>query len=93
MSFDEAWEYYPRKIAKTAARKSYLARIKQGVTDKELLLATQNYALSQEGKDMKYTLHGSTFYGASERWKDYLVGVIDPDDWMGASWRNGGARH
>ena len=42
---------------------------------------------------MKYTLHGSTFYGASERWKDYLVGVIDPDDWMGASWRNGGARH
>jgi len=80
--FEYAWQIYPRKISKKAALKAYTATLNKGYEESELLSATINYAKSREGEPDKFTLHGATFYGASERWKDYLEVEADPDDWM-----------
>jgi Helix-turn-helix domain len=74
ISFSEAWKHYPRKIAKGAAEKAFAARLKEGVDPSLLLEATENYARTCKGKESRYILHGSTFYGPDERWKDYLPG-------------------
>lgn len=74
ISFAEVWQSYPRKIAKAAAEKAFAARLKEGIDPQLLAEATENYALACKGKESRYILHGSTFYGPDERWKDYLTG-------------------
>ncbi len=89
--FEEAWAAYPRKTAKVHAFASYKARITAGVSPEELLKATENYAriMRKRQTETGYMLHGSTFYGPHERWKDYLDpgtaeglarnDIVDPD--------------
>lgn len=71
--FAEAWVVYPRKLARKAALKAYQTRRRAGVPADELLTATRNYADAKRGSDEKFILHGSTFFGPDERWRDYLV--------------------
>lgn len=72
--FDEAWRRYPRKVAKAEALKAWRARRRAGVPADELVMAAANYAdaCEQQGKTTEHIMHGSTFFGPSERWKDYL---------------------
>jgi len=73
--FEEAWREYPRKLAKQAAYRAFVTRLRSGVSLEELVQATRHYAKARSGEDPAYTLHGSTFYGPSERWRDYLDGI------------------
>lgn len=90
--FTEAWEHYPRKLARAAALNAYRAARRKGATAADLLEATMRYAAERRGEDPKFTLYGATFYGPSERWKDYLGNAPaaqerrDPND--GPSWGN-----
>jgi hypothetical protein len=75
--FNECWERYPRKDSRKRAMEKYQARRREGISHADLLMATEGYAQMRKGKDPDYTMMGSTFYGPSERWKDYLT-VDDP---------------
>ena len=73
-SFNQAWEHYPRKVARKAALRAYTATVKaKRATPMELLTATRNYAVARIAADSTFTLHGATFYGPTERWRDYVV--------------------
>ena len=73
--FDALWPMYPRKLAKKPALKAYLARRREGVEAEELSAATKNYAawVKRERKEENFVLHGATFYGPNDRWRDYTV--------------------
>lgn len=71
--FEQVWEIYPRKLGKKQAYEKFVARIRAGVSFGDLLEATKNYASARQGEPEQYTLHGSTFFGASLRYKDYLT--------------------
>lgn len=70
--FAVSWEMYPRKVNRKGALKAYQARRRAGVTDNELATATDNYAQTVKGKEPEFILHGATFFGPNERFRDYL---------------------
>jgi len=76
--FNSLWKKYPRKANKPGAYKRYVATLKSGVDYTALLSAVVNYAKLRDGENEQYTLHGSTFFGPDERWRDYADEPIDP---------------
>lgn len=73
-AFDEVWKRYPRKLNRKGAEKAFVARLKEGAALGDLTRATDNYAASRRGETPAFTMHGATFYGPSQRWRDYLDG-------------------
>jgi hypothetical protein len=71
--FNQCWSLYPRKIARKDALKAYIAQRRKGLTAGELLTATRNYAVAmqQERRTKDVILHGSTFFGPTDRFEDY----------------------
>lgn len=76
--FDRIWEHYPRKVARKQALKKYVATRRRGVGAKALERAVKNYAEERDGEDHKFTMHGATFFGPSERWRDYEYDAEQP---------------
>lgn len=72
--FENLWGYYPRKIEKKAAYKKYKATLKAGIDEQDLLKATMNYAKAMAGKEMQHIKHGSTFFGPTEPWREWVEG-------------------
>jgi len=70
--FAQVWAIYPRKIGRGKAHDNFIARIRAGETMERLLEATRNYASTRLGQPEIYTLHGSTFFGSSLRYQDFL---------------------
>lgn len=79
--FEALWKEYPRKVDKGAAYKSYQARLKEGYTGEQLLKATKAYAsyCRREQKEEKYIKHGSTFFGPTRPFEDYLREEVTAD--------------
>ena len=77
ISFSAFWECYPRKSEKGNAYKCYLARLKDGFSEEELLTACKNYAAECEStkREKKYIKLGSTFLSATTPFVDYLKGA------------------
>ncbi len=81
--FLAAWEHYPRKAARKAAYKAYVARRGKngkGIPASDLLAATKAYAAkcAAEGTEQGYMMLGRTFFGPNERWLDYLPSQPEP---------------
>jgi hypothetical protein len=76
--FDALWQIYPRRINKVNAYKAYCASVKRGASMEEMTLAVRNYASERVGQEEQYTMHGATFFGKGERWRDYLPKVEVP---------------
>ena len=74
-AFEEMWKFYPRHDAKSGAFDKYKATVARGVDPALLLLAAQNYALSRKGEDPAYTIYGQTFFGHTERWREFVGGT------------------
>lgn len=74
VTFEELWKIYPRKINKGGAYKAYQARLNAGYSEEKLLQAVNNYAAEckKNGTLQKYIKHGSTFFGSSTPFVDYL---------------------
>lgn len=72
--FDAVWAQYPRKVARKQAFKAYQARRRSGVDADELARAVEHYAedCEAEARETRYRMHGASFFGPNERWKDYL---------------------
>lgn len=73
--FEEFWKVYPRKKEKAKAHKCYLARLKDGFSEEELLTAAQRYAeeCREKRTEERYIKHGATFLSASTPFTDYLA--------------------
>ena len=72
--FDVFWATYPRKEEKGNAYKKYMARIREGYSPDELLLAAKNYALQcrRQNTERKYIKHPKTFLSDSRPFLDFL---------------------
>jgi hypothetical protein len=72
--FEGAWSQYPNKTNKKGALKAYTARRREGVEHAELELAVAGYARSirAAGTEAEFIMHGATFFGPNERWKEYV---------------------
>jgi len=71
--FGEAWSEYPRKQNRKGAYKAYCATRRKGVEAGELLGAVTNFAREMSGKDEQFIMHGATFFGPNERWRDSVA--------------------
>lgn len=78
--FLEIWAIYPTRRGgnpRRMALKAFLARLKaKDATVEQLAAATANYRKYCEDAGAcgtPYVLHGATFYGPNERWKDFLA--------------------
>lgn len=74
--FEETYKAYPRKEGKKKAYGCYLARLKEGYTEEELLTAAKNYAefCIKDKRETKYIKLASTFFGVNNFFVDYLKG-------------------
>lgn len=75
-SFLEFWKSYPRKNDKAMAYKCYKARLNDGYSEEQLLIACKNYAAECERNktEQRYIKHGATFLSVNEPFLDYLKG-------------------
>ena len=71
--FEAAWKAYPRKKNRKGAYKAYCATRRKGVEAGELLGAVTNFAREMSGKDEQFVMHGATFFGPNERWRDSVA--------------------
>ena len=95
--FEEFWKAYPNfNRDKKGTFKAYQATLKGAsrinkATPEQLLRAARRYSEECNGKDKQYILHGTTFLGSSERWKEFDMPLknlngeilredIDPED-------------
>lgn len=79
-AFEQFWDAYPRKKEKARAYKCYLARLKDGFSEDELLLAVKRYAdeCRCNETEEKYIKLASTFIGPNTPFSDYLRGDYKP---------------
>jgi len=80
-AFDALWQHYPRKIGKARSLDLCRRLVKQGkATWDELTRAVKNYAADCERKQTedRFILHGSTFFGPTARWSDYVDAIPTP---------------
>lgn len=73
-AFGELWTAYPRKKEKAKAYKCYRARLSDGFSEDELLLAVKRYAeeCRKCRTEEKYIKHAATFLGPNTPFLDYL---------------------
>lgn len=90
VNFEKIWEHYPRKINKGGAYKAYQARLNAGYSEEELMQAVNNYAAEckKNKTEQKYIKHGSTFFGSSTPFVDYLDKNYNGGDDNGRAGRN-----
>jgi len=74
--FEAFWKAYPRKKEKSKAYKCYQARLKDGFSEDELLIAAQKYAeeCKREHREERYIKLGATFLSSNTPFVDYLKG-------------------
>lgn len=80
-AFEQLWNAYPRKKEKAKAYKCYKARLADGFSEDELLLAVKRYAdeCKNNHTDERYIKLGATFLGPNTPFLDYLEGGVTGD--------------
>ena len=89
-SFNEFWECYPRKQDKGQAYKQYQARLNDGYSEEQLLIACKKYAAEceNENREKRYIKHGATFLSINEPFVDYLKEGVNNEQPKGRVERN-----
>lgn len=72
--FEAFWSHYPRKNDKGAAYKKYMARIRDGFSPEELLLAAMEYArqCAKNKTQLEFIKHAKTFLSDTLPFTDYI---------------------
>lgn len=70
--FDAVWSDYPRKLNRAGAFTKYQATRRKGATADDLHRAVKHYAAAVSDREDRFILHGRTFFGPDEHWRDYL---------------------
>lgn len=68
--FDVLWNKHPRKLGKEKAREFLKKQILNDEDFSNCEKAVDNYAVSVQGKEIKFIQHGSTFF--NKNWKDWI---------------------
>ena len=73
----EVWGLYPNKRGRADAMRWYVKWRKDGHAKDEIIGAIDNYRAEceREAREDRFILHGSTFLGPEERWKEYVDGI------------------
>lgn len=86
-TFLMAWALYPARRGgnpRRMALRAWIARVRaKDATPDQLYTATVNYrkyCVAAEAEGTPYVLHGATFYGPNERWKDFLEAPTESED-------------
>lgn len=76
--FERLWARYPRRVGRQRALRSYTATRRRDISAGVLLDAALAYAESMRRNktETQFVLHGSTFFGPDEPWRDYVDGPI-----------------
>lgn len=79
-AFENIWQHYPRKEGKILALKGFRKYLQEGCSKEEMLSAVLNYKklYEEEGRERRYIMQGSTFFGPNARWKDFVVIELPP---------------
>lgn len=74
IGFCNIWENYPSSKGKKAAFRCVKAKLNQGANVDELSKAALNYSKSckLKGTTDGFIMHGSTFFGPDDHWKDWV---------------------
>lgn len=67
--FEEAWEIYPRKVAKKHGEKAWKTAIRRAKPE-TIIQALKSFAATRHGKDQTYTPHLATWLNG-DRWLDF----------------------
>lgn len=88
ISFENIYNEYPRKGDKKKAYGCFQARLKEGYSEDELLIATKNYAeqCKKEKREQRYIKLASTFFGVNTPFVDYLPHGISGKPNMKVEW-------
>lgn len=80
-AFEAFWSVYPRKKEKANAYKCYKARLADGFSEDELMIAVKRYAdeCKARNTEERYIKLGSTFLSSNTPFTDYL-GDYKPDN-------------
>lgn len=72
--FETFWAAYPRKADKGQCYKKYKARLKDGYSPEELLMAATNYAeqCRRQRTEPQFIKHGKTFLGDSMSFTEFI---------------------
>lgn len=72
--FEDFWEEYPRKVGKGEAYRKYKARLNDGWSEHELLVAAKNYAAKcmRERTEKQYIKHAKTFLSDATPFTDFI---------------------
>jgi hypothetical protein len=62
--FEEFWAAYPRRVAKRAAEKAWLAAIRRRVEPKTMIAGAERYTRESAGREAKYVKHPATWLNA-----------------------------
>lgn len=80
--FEELWEGYPRhkNSGKQKAFEGYCKRRRDGVSFEDFKKAVEGYSryITESCKSPEYIMMGSTFFGPSGRWKDFINDDDEP---------------
>ncbi len=74
VAFEEFWKVYPRKVDKGNAYKKYQARLNDGYSEEDLLIAATNYAdqCKRDKTEARFIKHPKTFLSDVMPFTDYL---------------------
>lgn len=88
ISFENIYNEYPRKGDKKKAYGCFQARLKEGYSEDELLIATKNYAeqCKKEKREQRYIKLASTFFGVNTPFVDYLPHGLSGKPNMKVEW-------
>jgi predicted phage replisome organizer len=72
--FEELWANYPRKADKGACYKKYKARLNDGYSPEQLLVAVQNYRayIEKNHTEERFIKHGKTFFSDTLPFLDFV---------------------
>ena len=71
-AFEQFWATYPRRVEKRKAFKAWQARLRQGVSSSDLILASKHYGLAMAGTEERFIKHPATFLGPDAIFEEWL---------------------
>ena len=86
--FEEFWRCYKKKNDKKRAYACYMARLKEGFSEDELLIACKNYMdeCEKQHREDRYIKDAKTFIGVNTPFVDYLPHGISGKPNMKVEW-------
>jgi hypothetical protein len=75
-AFARFWTAYPKRVAKLAARRAFMAAVKRGADPEALVAGARRYAAERAGQDARYTKHPTTWLNGGCHEDEPAGGVV-----------------